>query len=70
LSEITEKDKGKRLISGARRMNLQTYFVTHFGGFWRWVESIPWLRSKVNRFLINSAITKTVTRPYPFTTLG
>jgi prostaglandin-endoperoxide synthase 2 len=51
-------------------MNPQTYILTHFGGFWRFVQTIPWLRRKVNRFLINSSIDRTATRPYPFSTLN
>jgi prostaglandin-endoperoxide synthase 2 len=48
----------------------ETYILTHFGSFWKFVHSIPWLRHQMNRFLINAAIYKAATRPCPFTTLA
>ena len=49
---------------------LQTFVLTHFKWFWRLVESIGPIQKMVNKRLINSAILKIPTRPYPFSTLA
>ena len=45
---------------------LENYVLTHFQGFWKFLERIKPLGKKVNKLLINSAIYKLPTRPYPF----
>jgi prostaglandin-endoperoxide synthase 2 len=49
---------------------LQTFVLTHFKIVWRVCERIGPLRRWVNKKLINSAILKVPTRPYPFSTWG
>jgi prostaglandin-endoperoxide synthase 2 len=46
------------------------YFLTHFGPVWRLLESIPGVRNLVNKMMIDTAIYKTETRPYPFSTMA
>lgn len=46
------------------------YFLSHFGFFWKCVQAIPFLRAWVNKVMINKAIYKTETRPYPFSTMS
>jgi prostaglandin-endoperoxide synthase 2 len=46
------------------------YLLTHFGPLWRLLESTPGVRNLVNRLMIDAAIYKTETRPYPFTTMS
>jgi prostaglandin-endoperoxide synthase 2 len=45
---------------------LQTYLLTNFKPLWAIVQRIDFLNRKVNKFLVNSAIYKAPTRPYPF----
>ncbi len=45
---------------------LQTLFLTNFKGVWDFIQSNKTLKRKVNKFLINNAIYKAPTRPYPF----
>jgi prostaglandin-endoperoxide synthase 2 len=47
---------------------LQGHFLQHYEPFWRLVESIPWLQFRVNRFLINRAVSCTRNRPHQFGT--
>lgn len=49
---------------------LAGYFLTHFGPVWRLLESTPGVRNFVNRLMIDAAIYKTETRPYPFSTMS
>ena len=49
---------------------VESYLLTHFAGFWQFVQNVPFLRKTANRLLLNSAIYKTKTRPYPFSTLA
>ena len=47
------------------------YFVlTHFKGAWERAQANSFLRKKVNRALINHAIYKIATRPFPFSTMA
>lgn len=48
----------------------QTFLLTKFRPLWRLAEKIPALRRTINKRLINSAILKIPTRPYPFSTLA
>ena len=51
------------------RNRLEFFFLTHFRWlFWYPVQAIGFLRSFVNRLLINPAIGKTRTRPYALST--
>ena len=55
-------------VNDGYRNRMESYVLNHFEGFWKTAQNIPWLRGRVNSLLINSAIYKTVTRPYPITT--
>lgn len=55
-------------VNDGKRNRLESYVLTHFEGLWDVVQNVPWLRGRVNRFLVNTAIHKTTTRPYPITT--
>ncbi|MGP6156522.1 MAG: peroxidase family protein [Vulcanimicrobiaceae bacterium] len=45
---------------------LETYLLTHFDGLWRFVADNPQLAKLVNKTLIDHAIYKVPTRPFPF----
>jgi prostaglandin-endoperoxide synthase 2 len=45
---------------------VQTYALTHFAGFWTFVQRTPLLARFANRLLIDSAILTIPTRPYAF----
>ncbi len=49
---------------------LQTFFLTHFKILWRIAGSIRPLQRWLNKTLINNAILKVPTRPYPFSNWG
>jgi prostaglandin-endoperoxide synthase 2 len=49
---------------------LEMFLLTHFKGLWDLIQANDWLKRKVNKFLINRAIYKAPTRPYPFSTLA
>src|SRR4051812_18463019 len=49
---------------------LQTFALTHFPRLWRAVQAGGPLRRWVNTRLIDSAILRAETRPYPFSTMG
>jgi prostaglandin-endoperoxide synthase 2 len=57
-------------ISDGLQNQVESYLLTHFDGFWQFVQKVPFLRKAANRFLLNSAIYKTETRPYPLSTLA
>ncbi len=48
------------------RNQLESYVLTHFQPIWNWIQSNDSLAKKVNKFLINNAIYKIPTRPYPY----
>ena len=47
---------------------IEYYVLTHFKGVWDRVQQHRFLRTRINRALINRAIYKIPTRPFPFTT--
>ncbi|WP_406697680.1 peroxidase family protein [Singulisphaera sp. Ch08] len=49
---------------------IESYVLTHFGPIWALIQAVPPLRRRTNRWLINRAIYKTKTRPYPFSTMS
>ena len=49
---------------------LETYTLTHFKAFWNIIQSNKSLERLANKFLINSAIYKVPTRPYPFSLMA
>ena len=49
---------------------LQTYVLTHFGWVWRLVQRSNRLSHAVNKRLINSAIYKIPTRPFPYSLMN
>jgi len=53
-----------------RQNQLEFYLLTHFGPVWQFIQGVDWLRRKTNRFLINHAISKTATRPYPLSCMA
>ena len=48
---------------------LTTYVLTHFEAFWRFVQNTPALEKWANKFLINNAVYKVPTRPWPYSTM-
>ncbi len=55
-------------VNDGYRNRLESYALNHFEGLWKVVQHVPWLRGRMNSVLVNSAIHKTATRPYPITT--
>ena len=49
---------------------LQTYVLTHFGWVWRLIQRSNRLSHAVNKRLINSAIYKIPTRPFPYSLMN
>jgi prostaglandin-endoperoxide synthase 2 len=49
---------------------IEYYILTHFKGFWNLIQRRGYLRRKVNRALINRAISKIATRPFPLSTMA
>jgi prostaglandin-endoperoxide synthase 2 len=47
------------------RNQLEFFALTHFKGVWDLIQSNAFLKHQVNKFLINNAIYKVPTRPYP-----
>lgn len=62
--------KGRDTSRDGFRNQIEFFLLTHFKWFWDFVQSNDWLKRQVNKFLINNAIYKTQTRPYPFSTLA
>lgn len=60
----------KKLAKSNFKNQVEFYVLTHFKWFWDFVQGNSFLRRKINRFLINQAIYKIPTRPYPFSTLA
>ncbi|MCA1994410.1 MAG: heme peroxidase [Coleofasciculus sp. S288] len=52
------------------RNKLETLALTKFKPIWDFIQSHPGLAKKVNKTLINNAIYKIPTRPYPFSTMS
>lgn len=52
------------------RNKLETFALTNFKPIWKVIQSNPSLSKKVNKTLINNAILKIPTRPYPFSTMS
>lgn len=52
------------------RNKLETYALTHFKPIWDLIQRNDGLSKKVNMTLINNAIYKVPTRPYPFSTMS
>jgi prostaglandin-endoperoxide synthase 2 len=52
------------------RNRLETELLTRGEPLWRLVQRVGPLRRRVNRLLVNRAIMKTKTRPYPFSTVA
>ena len=52
------------------RNKLETYVLTHFKPIWGLVQSNNTLKKTINKFLVNNAIYKVPTRPYPFSTMS
>src|SRR5688500_7258438 len=49
---------------------IEFYALTHFKRLWNAAQRNRLLEKKVNRTLINRAILKMATRPYPLSTMG
>ena len=52
------------------RNNIETAALTSFKPIWNFIQNNPGLAKKVNKTLINNAINKIPTRPYPFSTMS
>jgi len=50
------------------RNRLEFFVLTHFKWLWDLVQSNDFLKRRINKFLLNNAIYKTKTRPYPLST--
>lgn len=50
------------------RNKIETYLLTHFQPVWDFIQSNNTLKRIVNKTLINNAVLKIPTRPYPFST--
>jgi prostaglandin-endoperoxide synthase 2 len=61
---------GRNIAKDGLRNELESYLLTHYPGFWQFVQEVPLLKKSANRLLLNSAIYKTPTRPHPFSTLA
>ncbi|NJO40983.1 MAG: heme peroxidase [Cyanobacteria bacterium RU_5_0] len=61
--------KGRSTANDGLRNQIEFFLLTNFPWFWAFVQSNDWLKRQVNKFLINSAIYKAKTRPYPLSTL-
>ncbi|MBE9076042.1 heme peroxidase [Romeria aff. gracilis LEGE 07310] len=48
------------------RNKLETFALTNFKGLWNFIQRTDALESSVNKFLINNAIYKIPTRPFPY----
>lgn len=62
--------EGINTVKSGFRNKLESYVLTHLKGFWDLVQSNNSLKRRINKFLINSAIYKSKTRPYPLSTLA
>lgn len=62
--------RGRNTVNDGLKNKLEALALTNFKWFWDLVQSNSYLKSKVNKFLINSAIYKTKTRPYPLSTMA
>ncbi|MCD0462377.1 peroxidase family protein [Roseiconus lacunae] len=51
------------------RNKLESALLTRFGFFWGFVQKIPFLRQRLNRFLLNRAIMRTKVRPHQYSLL-
>jgi prostaglandin-endoperoxide synthase 2 len=52
------------------RNKLETFALTKFKPIWNFIQSNPGLAKIVNKTLINNAVYKVPTRPYPFSTMS
>ncbi|MEB3356783.1 MAG: peroxidase family protein [Synechococcales bacterium] len=52
------------------RNKLESYALAHFKPIWDLIQSSPPLQKAVNKLIVNNAIYKIPTRPYPFSTLS
>ena len=68
MTETHTKNPQRSTINDGFRNKLEFFLLTHLGLVWRVIHEIGFLKRKVNKLLINSAIYKTKTRPYPFST--
>jgi prostaglandin-endoperoxide synthase 2 len=62
----SKRDKSKDGL----RNKLETAALTGFKPIWNFIQGKPSLAKKVNKVLINNAIYKVPTRPYPFSTMS
>ncbi|GAX43301.1 heme peroxidase [Tolypothrix sp. NIES-4075] len=62
--------KSRSTINDGLRNKLEGYVLTHFKWFWDFVQSNNFLKRRINKFIINNAIYKAPTRPYPLSTMA
>lgn len=62
--------KRRNTTKDGLKNKLEAFALTNFKWFWNSVQSNEYLQLQINKFLINSAIYKTKTRPYPLSTMG
>lgn len=49
---------------------IRSFALKNFEPFWKWVESVPFLAQRANRFIITSAVNVTRNRPHPLSTVS
>ncbi len=68
--QVSAAMKRRSTAKDGLRNNIEYYILTHFKWFWNLVQKNEYLKRKINKFLINNAIYKIPTRPYPFSTMA
>ncbi len=57
-------------VKDGLKNKVESFVLTHFKWFWDLIQTSPYLKRRINKFLVNSAIAKTKTRPYPLSTMA
>ena len=76
LVNLTKLDKKRANVMSKERSTakdglrnrLELFVLTHFKWLWDLIQSNDFLKRRINKFLLNNAIYKTKTRPYPLST--
>jgi prostaglandin-endoperoxide synthase 2 len=61
---------GRSTVRDGLENKIESYLLTHFKWLWDFVQSNEGLQHEVNKILINKAIYKVPTRPYPLSTMA
>jgi prostaglandin-endoperoxide synthase 2 len=60
------RDRGRDGI----RNKLEFYVATHFAPLWRGAQRWRWVQRRLNHLIVNTEISRTRTRPHPYSTLA